>query len=152
MPTRTKNAEMSKIVSNSEIHLHHCLCESSGFKIGKSNHQRCSVKKVYLKILQNWQKSTMSMPTLVFYWLFYKILENTFLTEHLRATVSDEEAWWSKLLIPQSFLNKIFAEIIGVFNSETCWKKSCVTVRVGHLGYVTCFSTRGKSKSINNKV
>ena len=53
MPTTTKNAKTSKIVSNSEIHLHHCLCESSGFKIGKSNHQRCSVKKVYLKILQN---------------------------------------------------------------------------------------------------
>ena len=58
MPTRTKSVEMSKIVSNSEIHLHHCLCESRGFKIGKSNHQRCSVKKVFLKILQNWQKKT----------------------------------------------------------------------------------------------
>ena len=58
MLTRTKNAEMSKRVSNSEIHLHHCLCESRGFKIGKSNHRRCSVKKVFLKILQNWQKRT----------------------------------------------------------------------------------------------
>ena len=53
MPARTKNAEMSKIVSNSEIHLDHCLCESRGFKIGKSNHRKCSVKKVFLKILQN---------------------------------------------------------------------------------------------------
>ena len=53
MPTRTKSVEMSKIVSNSEIHLHHYLCESSVFKIGRSNHQRCSVKKVFLKILQN---------------------------------------------------------------------------------------------------
>ena len=53
MTTRTKNAEMSKIVSNSEIHLHHCLCESRGFKIGKSKHRRCSVKKVFLKILEN---------------------------------------------------------------------------------------------------
>ena len=56
MSTRTKSVEMSKIVSNSEIHLHHCLCEPSDFKIGRSNHQRCSVKKVFLKILQNWQK------------------------------------------------------------------------------------------------
>ena len=47
MPTRTKNTEVSKIVSNSEIHLHHCLCESRGFKIGKSNHGRCSVKKMF---------------------------------------------------------------------------------------------------------
>ena len=40
---------MSKIVSNSEIHLHHCLCEPRGFKIGESN--QCSVRKVFLKIL-----------------------------------------------------------------------------------------------------
>ena len=58
MPTRTKSVERSKIASNSEIHLHHCLCESRGLKIGRSNHRRCSVKKVFLKILQNWQKST----------------------------------------------------------------------------------------------
>ena len=58
MPTRTKNAEMSKIVSNSEIHLDHCLCESRGFKIGKSHHRRCSVKTVFLNILQNRQKKT----------------------------------------------------------------------------------------------
>ena len=56
MPTRTNNNELSKIVSNSEIHLHHCLCESRVFKVGKSNHRRCSLKKMFLKILQNWQK------------------------------------------------------------------------------------------------
>ena len=113
MPTRTKNAEMSKIASNSEIHLDHCLCESRGFKIGKSNHRRCSVKKVFLKILQNWQKRTCVR---VRHWFstdsFYEIFENT-----------DQEAWWSKILIPSSFLKKIFVEIIGVFNSELCWKK-----------------------------
>ena len=54
MPTRTKSVEMSKIVSNSKIHLRHCLCESRGFiKIGRSNHQRCSVQKVFMKVLQN---------------------------------------------------------------------------------------------------
>ena len=52
MPTRTKSFEISKIVSNSEIHLHHCLYESRGFKIGRSNHRRSSVRKVFLKILQ----------------------------------------------------------------------------------------------------
>ena len=57
MPARTKIVEMSKIVSNSEIHLHHCLCESKGFKTGRSNHQRCSVKRMFLKIFQNWEKS-----------------------------------------------------------------------------------------------
>ena len=58
MPTRIKSVEESKIVSKSEIHLHLCLCESRGFKIGRNNHQGCSIKKVLLKILQNWQKTT----------------------------------------------------------------------------------------------
>ena len=58
IPARAKSVEMRKIVSNSEIHLHHCLCESRGFKIGRNNHRRCSKKKAFLKILQNWQKST----------------------------------------------------------------------------------------------
>ena len=49
--------------------------------------------------------------------------EHFFLTEHIRATASDEVAWWSKILIPSSFPKKIFVEIIGVFNSESCWKK-----------------------------
>ena len=31
MPTGTKSVEMNKIVTNSEMHLHHCLCESRGF-------------------------------------------------------------------------------------------------------------------------
>ena len=53
MLTRTKIVEMSKVVSNSEIHVYHCLCESRGFKIGRSKHRRCSVKKAFLKILQN---------------------------------------------------------------------------------------------------
>ena len=61
--TRTKSIEMSKIVSNSEIHLHHCLCEFRGFKIGRSNHRMCSVKKVFFKILQIWEKNTFLQST-----------------------------------------------------------------------------------------
>ena len=58
MPTNTKSVEMSKFVSNLEIYLHHCLCESRGFKIVRSNHWMCSVKKVFLKTLQSLQRST----------------------------------------------------------------------------------------------
>ena len=58
MPTRTKIVEISKIVSNSEIRLQHCLCKSRGFKIGRSYHRRCSIKQVFLKILENLQKNT----------------------------------------------------------------------------------------------
>ena len=57
MPTRTKSVEMNKIVSNSEIHLHHCLCKSRAFKFGRSSHRRRSIKKVFLKTLQNWQEN-----------------------------------------------------------------------------------------------
>ena len=53
MPTRTKSVEMSKIMANSEFHLHHFLCESRGFKIGRSSHRRYLVKKVFSKILEN---------------------------------------------------------------------------------------------------
>ena len=78
-------------------------------------------------VLENFAKLTEKdlcpSPTLVFYWQFYEIFENTFFTEHFWASTSDEEAWWSKILIPSSFLKKIFVEIIGVFNSELCWKK-----------------------------
>ena len=77
-------------------------------------------------VLENFAKLTEKdlcpSPTLVFYWQFYEIFENTFFTEHFRATAFDEEAWWSKILIPSSFLKKIFVEIIGIFNSASCWK------------------------------
>ena len=49
MPSRTKNVEMNWIVTNSETHLHNCPCESRGFKIGRSSHRRCSIKKGALK-------------------------------------------------------------------------------------------------------
>ena len=80
MLTRTKNAETSKIVINSEIHLHHCLCESRGFELGKSNHRRCLVKKVLLKILQNWQERTCVLVRLRFSNVsFTKVLRTLFL-------------------------------------------------------------------------
>ena len=78
-------------------------------------------------VLENLEKLTEKdlypSPTLAFYWHFYKIFDNAFFTEHFRATASDEEASWSKILIPSFFLKKIFVEIIGVFNSQLCWKK-----------------------------
>ena len=68
MSTRTKNVEMRKIMSNSEIHLHHCLCESRGFKIGKSKPPGVLSKK---GILENFAKLTEKdlrlSPTLAFY-------------------------------------------------------------------------------------
>ena len=53
MPTRTKNVEMKNIVTNLEIHLHYRPCEPSGFKIGRSSHWRCSMKKGIFKNFAN---------------------------------------------------------------------------------------------------
>ena len=111
--------------------MHHWLCESRGFEIGKSNHRRCSVKRCSRKLTE---KNLRPSLTLVFYWQFYEIFENTFFTEHFRATASDEEAWLSKILISLSFLKKIFVEIIGEFNSDSCWKKELCSSPCWPLG------------------
>ena len=93
MPTRTKSVEINKILTNSEIRLHHCLCESSCFKTGRNSHRRCSIKKLFLKILQKLtEKHLCPYPTQVFSRQSYEIFENTFFTEHFRATDFDEKA------------------------------------------------------------
>ena len=123
MLTRTKNAEMSKRVSNSEIHLHHCLCESRGFEIGKSNHRRCSVKSCSWKFCKIDRKELASESDtgflLTVLWNFWEYF--------FYRTLPGDCFWWrtwlSKILIPLSFLKKIFVEIIGVFNPGSCWKK-----------------------------
>ena len=57
-------------------------------------------------VLENFAKLTEKdlcpSLTLIFYWQFYELFENTetFFTEHFQATASDEEAWWSNFLIP----------------------------------------------------
>ena len=92
-------------------------------KLEKATTEVFSKKGVLENFAKLTEKDLCPSPTLVFYWQFYEIFEKTFFTEHFRATASHEEAWWSKILIPSSFLKKIFVEIIGVFNSELCWKK-----------------------------
>ena len=57
MPTRTKNIEMKYIINNLEVYLHYSLCEFSGFKTGRSSNQKCSIKKVFLKISQTDRKN-----------------------------------------------------------------------------------------------
>ena len=135
MPTRTKNAEISNIVSNSEIHLHHCLCESGGFKIGKSIHRRCSVKKVFLKILKTTKGQKLQKNTCVRvrHWFsadsFTKFLRTVFPQNTsgrllLMKKLDDQKkfSWRKYLLRSLAYLTLNYVE-----------KKSFVTVRVGHL-------------------
>ena len=106
-----KEIGWSKIVSNSEeIRLHHCLCESSGYKTGRSNHQRVFSRK---GILENFAKLTEKdlcpSPTRIFYRQFYKIFENTFFTK----TTPGDCFWWRGLMV------KNFNSVLLIFlNSQ----------------------------------
>ena len=58
-----------------------------------------SKKGVLENFLKLTEKDLSPSLTRVFYRQFYEIFENTFFTEHFRATAFDEEAWWSKILV-----------------------------------------------------
>ena len=49
----------------------------------KINYRMCSIKKLFLKILQNSQENTCVR-------IFFKIFKNTFFIEHFRVTTSDK--------------------------------------------------------------
>ena len=92
MPSRTKSLGMKKIVTNSEIHLHHCLCESRGFTCEKQSPKVFNKKGVPENFAGLAGKNLCPSPTKVFFCQFYEIFENTFFTEHFRATAFDELA------------------------------------------------------------
>ena len=89
-------------------------------------------------VLENFAKLTdkdlRPSPTWVFYSQFYKNFESNFFTELFQTTAFEEEAWWSKHLTLLSFLKKIIVEIIGVFNSKSCWKKGLCSSPCWPLG------------------
>ena len=103
--------ELNKIVTNSEIHLYHCLCEPRSFKTGRSNHLRCSIKKCSRK--------------------FYKIDRKTFMDESgttfFRSVLSN---FWEHRLIVKNF--NLVSLIL--FNSELL---SCSSLIDGHYFSVT---------------
>ena len=85
---------MSKIVSNSEIHLHHCLWGLQGHQNWKKQppemFSRNGVLKNFAKLTK---RDPCPSPTRVFYSHFYEIFENTFFTEHFfEATAFHEKA------------------------------------------------------------
>ena len=57
----------------------------------RSSHQRCSVKKLFLKVSQNSQENFIKKETLaqMFSCEFCETFENTFFTEHLWTTASE---------------------------------------------------------------
>ena len=111
MPAKTKIVEMSKIVSNSEIHLHHCLCESRGFKIGKSNHRRYSVKKCSWKFCKIDRKGPMSESDTGF---LLTVLRN-FWEHFFYRTLPGDCFWWRGLMV------KNFNSVSLIFhNSQLC--------------------------------
>ena len=114
------------------------------WKTGKSNHRRCSVKKVFLKILQNWQKRTYVRA---WHWFSTDNFTNFLRTQRLfYRTLPGDCFWWRSLMV--KFFNsslswrKYLLRSLAYLILKHVEKKSCITVRVGHLGYVTYkFST-----------
>ena len=129
MPTRTKNVEMKYIVTDLEIHLHNCFCESRGFKVGRSSHRRSSIKKMFLKISQNWQENTCdavsSFITLqasqVFSCQFCKTLRTPFLQN------TSGDCFWTGLMVKKfNYVSLIFLSLDFLYHapperSLLCW-------------------------------
>ena len=113
---------MRKIVTNLEIHLHNCLCESRGFKIARSSHRRCSIKKVFLRILQNWQGITCDGVSFLITFLtffnnvfvknsdlgfFLSVLRNFW--EHLFNRILPRDCFWIGLIVKKfNYVSPIF--------------------------------------------
>ena len=116
-PTRTKSVETSKIVSNSKIHLHHCLCESRDFKIGRSNHRRCSVKQVFLKILQNQQKSTYVRVRHGFFTVSF----TKFLRKLFYRALPGNCFWWRGLMVKNLYSVLLIFLNSQLYHAPTEW-------------------------------
>ena len=114
------------------------------WKTGKRNHRRCLVKKVFLKICKIDRKGPMPEPDTDF---LLTILRTFW--EHrdfFYRTLPGDCFWWRSLMV--KFFNsslswrKYLLRSLAYLILKHVEKKSCITVRVGHLGYVTCkFST-----------
>ena len=101
-------------MTNLEIRLHNCLCESRGFKIGRSSHQRCSIKKVLLKISQNWQENTCDgvsfLITLQDIDFFLSVLQNFW--EHLFYRILPGDCFWIGLMVKKfNYVSLIFLNL-----------------------------------------
>ena len=68
--------------------------------IYRSSHQRCSIKKVFLKILQLYRKT----PVLELIFNFIKLFKNTYFEEHLRTA-----AFVSKGILQNTSVNFVLA-------------------------------------------
>ena len=94
----------------------------------RSNHRRCSVKKVFLKISQNSRENTCARDSFlikVFSCEFCEISKNTFFTEHLRTT---------------PFKHTNFCDVV--------WSESAQYIHKFYLkSYITC---PGFGLSLNN--
>ena len=81
-----------------------CLKNTSFSVTARSSHQKCSIKKVFLKISQNSQENTCARVsfskketlTQAFSCEFLEIFKNTFFTKHLPMTATEKSNWKSK--------------------------------------------------------
>ena len=100
MPIRAKSVEMNMILTNSEVHLHHLLCESRGFKFGRSNHLRCSIKKLFWILCKIDRKTPMSESDIVcFLSILRNFWEHIFVFEQLKTLYNQwfGAVFWNRL-------------------------------------------------------
>ena len=92
----------------------------------RTSHWRCSIKKVFLKILQNWQAWGLQLyqkrdcDTDVSC-EFCEIFKNTFLTEHLRATASNSSRVDRKSRSNYEFFYDSILNLLQLFIPATRW-------------------------------
>ena len=112
-------------MANLEIHLQNCLCESRGFKIARSSHRKCSIKKVSLKKLQNWQEITCDGVSFLITFLtflnnvYFKISDTGFFLsvlrnfwEHLFYTVLQGDCFQIDLMVKKfKYVSLIFLNL-----------------------------------------
>ena len=106
-------------MTNLEIDLHNCLCESRGFKIARSSHQRSSIKKVFLTLLQNRQEITCDGVCFLITFLTFLISDTGFFLsvlrnfwEHLFYRILPGDCFWIGLMVKKfNYVSLIFLNL-----------------------------------------
>ena len=86
----------------------------------RSSHRRCSIKKVFIKILQSSQENTCARVTLtqVFSCEFCKIFKNSFFTEYIRANASDNKNLLRTSVIFRAAIFNSFMTIVPIIKKK----------------------------------
>ena len=115
-------------MTNLEIHLHNCLCESRGFKIARSSHQRSSIKKVFLTLLQNRQEITCDGVCFLITFLTFLISDTGFFLsvlrnfwEHLFYRILPGDCFWIGLIVEKFNYGSLIFLNLQLYHAPLKW-------------------------------